>query len=403
MTSTEAAPTVQAPPEGAARRRSRATRVLQATSVLSGFAQSLSSSASALLAAQVGGSDQVAGWPQTAVVAGAAGASVLLSRLAGRRGRRAALSTGALVAIAGCTAVALGAVLGRLSVILLGSLLLGAGNATVMLSRYAAADLAPQRARAMASVLTATTIGAAAGPNLLAWSSGAAAGVGLPALSGPYLFAAVGFAAAVGTLLLGLPDALLPARAAASASRPVPAGFGGRSAVGLVVLAIANLVMVGVMTMAPVHMRHAGSGLSIVGLVIGLHIAGMFAPSPVSGWLTGRVGPTVASAGAGAVLTASSVLAAVGAHSAWLLAVAMTLLGVGWNLALIAGSTLLTEGLAPARRPRREGWGEVGMGGAAAAAGILAGPLMGAGGYPLLALVGAGAAACVIPIALFRR
>jgi MFS family permease len=405
MSSIEVEATVRARSDGGTRRRSGAIRVLRAASVFGGFAQSLSAAAAALLASQVGGSDAVAGWPQTALVAGAVAASVLLSRLAGRRGRRGSLSTGAVVALAGCVVVVLGAVAGRLSVILLGSLLLGAGNAMVMLSRYAAADLVPDRARGMAMVLTATTVGAATGPNLLAWTSGVAAGLGLPALSGPFLFAALGFAASAGTLLFGLPDALLPERPSGPVPEPVPGreGFGRRSVIGLAVLAVANLVMVGVMTMAPVHMRHIGNGLSVVGLVIGLHIAGMFAPSPASGWLTERVGATVASACAGGVLAVASTLAALGAASATLLAVAMTLLGVGWNLGLIAGSTLLTEGIAAASRPRREGWGEAAMGLAAAMAGMASGPVMAAAGYPALAIIGAVASTCVISIALIRH
>ena len=386
--------------------RRRAVHALWAASILGGLAQSLAGAAGGLLARQVGGSDASAGLPQALLVVGAAVSALLLSALTRRRGRGAALSTGALVAVAGCVVVTLAALSASLPLILLGSLLLGAGTTTVMLGRYAAADLGPEasRARAMASVLVATTIGAVAGPNLLAPAGGAAAGLGLPALAGPYLVAALGFTAAAGILALGLGPQPADPTAAAAAAAPVAAmparpPLGRQGIVGLAVLGVANLVMVSVMTMAPIQLHHVGAGLGAIGLVVSLHIAGMFAPAPVSGWLADRIGAARVAAWAGATLAAASVLAAVAAASSTGLAGAMVLLGIGWNLALIAGSTLLTAGVAPADRPRREGWGEVGMGAAAAGGGAASGFVMAAGGYVPLAAGAAVAAAAILPAA----
>ncbi|MEU4232855.1 MFS transporter [Nonomuraea sp. NPDC026600] len=407
MTST--APGACPQPEAAGQRPhrdatvTRALHVLWAASVLGGLAQSLAGTAGSLLADEIAGSDAVAGLPQTLLVAGSALAALALSGLTSHRGRRAALSTGAAVALAGCVVVTIAAVYASLPLVLAGSLLLGAGNTTVMLGRYAAADLASPtgRGRAMASVLVATTAGAVAGSNLLAPAGNLAAWFGLPPLGGSYLLAAIGFAAATGTLAIGLrtPDSAVGGIRAPDDAPAAPVVLGRHSVVGLAVLALANLVMVAVMTMAPVQLHHLGSGLGAIGLIVSLHIAGMFAPSPLSGRLTDHIGGQRAALCAATVLITAAGLAAAAARSPAVLAVAMLLLGVGWNLAMIAGSALLTNGVPSRQRPRLEGYGEVGMGIAAAGGGVISGPVMAMGGYGSLALCGAAVATLILPIA----
>jgi MFS family permease len=217
------------------------------------------------------------------------------------------------------------------------------GNTAVMLGRYAAADLGNQsaRGRAMGAVLAATTVGAVVGPNLLAPAGALAGTLGLVALTGPYL-------------------------------------------------------------VAPVHLHHSGSGLAAIGMVISLHIAGMFAPSPLSGWVTDRLGPVRGAIAAGAVLVIASASAAIWAGVSGLLAAALMLLGVGWNVALLSGSALLTAGVPVGERSRREGWGEVGMGVAAAGGGVVAGPVMAGASYATLAAAGAIIATVILPIARWR-
>lgn len=386
------------------RQRRASIRALWSAAVLGGLAQSLAGTAGALLAREVAGSDAAAGLPQALLVVGAAVSALALSALTRRHGRRLALTTGAVVAMSGCVVVALAGMSASLAWILVGSVLLGVGTTTVMLGRYAAADLGPEtsRPRAMASVLVATTIGAVAGPNLLAPAGRLGAALGLPALTGPYLIAAVSFAAAAACLAFGLvasPSAQTgPATAVPLPGRdPARTRLGRDGLFGLVVLSTANLVMVSVMTMAPVHLHHIGVGFGAIGLVVSLHIAGMFAPSPVSGWLAGRYGAVAVAVVAGPVLIAACVLAAGGAGSTSVLTVAMVLLGVGWNLALVAGSLLLTADVPVAERPRREGWGEVGMGAAAAGGGAASGLVMATGGYPAVAAVAAAVAALLLP------
>jgi MFS family permease len=368
-------------------------------SLLGGFAQSLGGAAAALLARDLGGSDAVAGLPQAVLVVGSAGAALAMSALTRRFGRARVLAAGMAVATLGSVVVVLAAPAGSLTGMLAGTLLLGAGTAAVMLGRYAAADSAPERARAraMATVLVATTVGAVAGPNLLVPADALGRALGLPWLGGSYIAAAACFAGAAG-LLARLPVHRPAAEPEPDASAPV-----GTAAVGLAVMALSNLVMVGVMTMAPVHLHHLGIGLGAIGLVQSLHIAGMFAPAPLSGWLADRWGTAPTTALAGAVLTVSALLAALAAGAPAVLGVALVLLGVGWNLGLVAGSALLTAGVPAAERPRREGWGEVAMGVAAAGGGAASGAVVSGGGYGLLASAGAAVAAVLVAAAWQAR
>ncbi|MEU6860766.1 MFS transporter [Glycomyces sp. NPDC046736] len=392
--------TSAAVPSGRSMLQSAGMRTLRAAGVVGGFAQSLTGATGSLLAFEVTGSQAAAGLPMTATVAGAGAAAALSSRLVASYGRRRALSSGAGVAVFGSVLVGLAALTSSLALVLAGCALLGAGTAMVMLCRYAAAELVPEalRPRAMASVLGATTIGAVAGPNLLAPMGAAAAGLGLPELSGPFGFGALAFGCTAALLFAGLGDDRPGPEAV-----PASGGEGASALPGLLVLSVSNLVMIGVMTMAPVHMEHRhGGGLAVIGLVISIHVAGMFAPSTLSGRLVQRFGPSPMAMVAGVSMCAACALAAAGAASPWTLGVAMAALGVSWNLALVAGSAMLTAAAPRRARLKREGLGEVGMSIAAATAGLACGPLAAQGGYALVAIVGA-AAAVLIPATIALR
>jgi MFS family permease len=380
----------------------RSRRVLWSAAVLGGMAQSLSGVAGGLLVVAAGWPDAATGLPMAAQVCGAAVAAPALSRLSARRGRRGALGAGAALGAAGCLLVGLAAGWSDLALVLAGELAVGGGTTAVMLGRYAAADLGPEaaRARAMAHVLVATTVGAVVGPNLLAPAGALGRGLGASAPVTAHLLAAVGFAAAAAVLAGGLRGS--PRTGGATAPRPVvpPPAVRAWPAVGA--LATANLVMVGVMTAAPVHLQHGGSGPVLIGAVVAGHIAAMYAPAPLSAFVTDRLGPPGAVALAAAVLVAAGGLAATAPGPA-ALAAAMVVLGAGWNLALIGGSALLTAGVPAAHRPRREGAGESAMAVAAAVGGAASGPLLVAGGYPLLGGAGAAAAALVVGLVVLSR
>ncbi|WP_199035662.1 MFS transporter [Glycomyces salinus] len=373
-------------------------RAVRLGAAVGGLAQSLTGAAGALLAHQVSGSEAAAGLPQTALVAGAVISAATASRLAASFGRRRVMAAGAVAAVIGSALVAAGAAETALVPILAGFAMLGSGTAVVMLCRYAAAELVPEsdRAKAMSSVLVATTVGAVAGPNLLAPAGAAAEAVGLAALIGPFVFGVVGFALTALILGAGMADAPRP-----EPDRDTPRAGSvpiSSAAPALAVLALSNLVMVAVMTMAPVRMGHFHASLSLIGLVVSLHVAGMFAPSPLSARLVDRIGAP-RTAVLGSLVMASSCLAAtVLDGSALGMAVTMTGLGVGWNLGLVSGSAMLTASLPREVRLRREGTGEVGMGLAAATGGIACGPVAAWGGYGLLAVGGAAAAGLIAAI-----
>jgi MFS family permease len=391
----------------------RTLRVLTSAQLFAALGGS-GAAAGALLALDITGSESLAGAPLALLVAGSSIAVAPVSALSRRAGRRAGLTFALAIAAAGAALVVLAGVAGSFALLCAASVLFGFGNAAVMLARYAAADLSDpgDRGRAIGRVVFATTFGGVAGPSLLAPAGSVATVLGLPELTGLYLFSAVAFASAALILLSLLrPDPLqlaLEVYEERTVAPPAslrellsaPAAFAG-----LATVVTANFVMVAVMAMAPVHMHGHGQSLELVGFVISLHVAGMFAPSPVTGLLTDRLGPLPVATAAALLLVGAGVLAATAGHAPTILAAGLFLLGVGWNAGLIAGSTLLASAVPAAQRPRIEGAGELGMGVAAAGATAVAGPVVGLAGYATLAIAGATAAAALAPflLAVARR
>ena len=397
----------------------RTLRVLTGAQLFSGLGGS-GAAAAALLALDITGRESLASVPLALLVAGSSAAVVPISALSRRAGRRVGLAVALGIAALGAGGVVLAGVLASFALLCAASALFGVGNTAVMLARYAAADLSTpsQRGQAIGRVVFATTFGGVAGPNLLAPAGSVAIALGLPELTGLFLVSVVAFALA-GLVLWALlrPDPLRIAVAVdpdavvqddRSDPPPVPLRrllAPSAAVTGLATVVTANFVMVAVMAMAPVHMVGEGHSLQLVGLVVSLHVAGMFAPSPLTGRLTDRFGPLPVTAVAAVVLVAAGVLSAASGHDAMGFAVGLFLLGVGWNAGLIAGSTLLASAVPIAQRPRIEGVGELGMGVAAASATAVAGPVVGLAGYATLAIAGAAAAAALGPflIAVARR
>lgn len=331
--------------------------VLALTQVLGGVGVATAVAVSALVAARLSGSEAVGGLAQTCVVLGAAGAALAVARVADRAGRRPAMSLGYGVAAVGGLGAVVAVALHSTAGLLVALVLVGSATAVGLAARFAATDLAePQRrARSLGLVVWATTVGAVAGPNLAGPAQGLARAAGLDPATGPFLLCAGAFAVATACTWGGLrPDPLLLARASAGAAaggEPVR-GRDARAAVlaspaallGLGGVVLAHLVMVGLMSMTPVHMDHGGATLTVVGLVISAHVAGMYALSPAFGWLADRAGRIPVLVLAGALLLASGVLCAVaGPVDTALLGAGLVLLGLGWSGGLVAGSALLSE------------------------------------------------------------
>jgi MFS family permease len=383
----------------------RTMRTLVVTQALGGLGTTLGIAVAALLAERITGSDKLAGLAQTMLVLGAAFSSMLLAWLMGRRGRRTGLTLGYLIGSAGAALCVVSGVTRSFGLLLVGLTLLGATTATNNQARYAATDLArpERRARALSVVVWATTVGAVAGPNLSGVAGRAARSVGLPALTGPFGFGVVATLAASLVIAVSLrPDPLLVAREAALARGAGPAR--PRSwrrivevartrpgvAAGAVALSLAHAVMISVMVMTPLHMHAGGATLQVIGIVISIHVLGMYAFAPLAGMAADRFGrPFVLSAGA-VVLLVSLVLAGTSPMGAsYRIGVGLFLLGLGWSLCTVSASTLLSESAPSDVRTDVQGAADLAMGLTAAFAGAVAGLVVGDFGFPALALFSA--------------
>lgn len=377
----------------------RSIRVLAAGQGLGGIAVAGSLPAGSLLAASLSGSEAAAGLAQTAGVLGAALLALPLARLALVRGRRPSLTAGYGIGAIGAAVVIAAALLGSLALLLVGCLLVGVASAASYQARYAATDLAEptQRGRALAWVVWAATIGAVLGPNLLGVSGQVGLALGMPRLAGPYVLCGVALVAATAVLFLLLrPDPyLLAVRRRANTAGPqavttLRAGvrhLSGhpRAALGIAIIAIGHVVMVMVMVMTPVHMAHVDVSLTFIGLVISVHVAGMYALSPVVGWAVDRLGRIQTTVLGMVILAVSCVIAGLApADSVPMLGLGLFLLGLGWSCTLIAGSTMLTDDTPEAERPAVQGLADLVMNGVGALGGAIAGVIVLAASYSVL-------------------
>ncbi|WP_448262783.1 MFS transporter [Microbacterium aurum] len=395
-----------------ARLRRRTVGVLASGQILGGIAFGATISLGAVLAADISGDEAFSGLATALVTLGTAALAVPLAALARRRGRRIALAGGMLIALVGVAVVILAAGVRVFPLLLVGFALIGAGQAANLQSRFAAVDLATAatRGRDLSLVVWATTIGAVLGPNLVGPGEALGDALGMPPLTGPYVFTVVAQILAVALYLAALrPDPLLVAtRIAGSAATGAAAGIARAdrpraAAYAIVAVAGAHGVMVAVMAMTPVHLLHHGADLEIIGLTISLHIAGMYALAPVFGVLADRLGriPTILLGQA--LLTAALLTAAVGQESGAAVTVALVLLGLGWSASTVAGSTLLTESSAESLRTRRQGRSDLAMSLVGGLGAIGAGFVLGAIGYGGLALVALIVVAAVTVLAPYAR
>jgi MFS family permease len=394
----------------------RTVGVLSGSVALAGLGVTVGITVGGLLARDVAGTDSAAGLGQTVGVLGAAVIAVPLARISDRAGRRTGLATGYLVAVLGAVLAVVAAALSSLPLLLVGLFGFGAATACGLQARYAAADLAlpERRGRDLSLVVWATTVGSVLGPNLAGPGADLGRSLGLPALGGAFAVSAVVFGlVAVAVMTLLRPDPLLLARrlgsggtgirrrgATGAAVRAVWASPGGR--LGLTSVVVSHSVMVGVMVMTPVHMGHAGGSagttLRVIGLVISVHVAGMYLFSPLVGLLADRAGHrTTVAIGGGLLLAAAALAGTAPPGAAVQLGAGLLLLGLGWSCGLIAGSTLVTESVGADLRPTAQGGTDLLMGLGAALAGVVGGPLLAVGGFGLVSGV---SAALVLPLAV---
>lgn len=371
----------------------------------------------ALLARDMIGTDSFAGMPVAMFTLGSAGAALLVGRLSQRFGRRLGLSTGFWLGGLGAVGVVFAAITSNVFFLMASLLIYGAGTATNLQARYAGTDLAnsKQRATAVSIAMVSTTFGAVAGPNLVGVMGRFATSIGVPALAGPFILAAVAFTTAGFVLFILLrPDPLIVAQAIAanesnstikSVKVSMPAETNKRGiAVGSTVMVLTQFVMVAIMTMTPIHMGHHGHELQAIGIVIGIHIGAMYLPSLLTGILVDKIGRTTMAIAAGATLLAAGLIAAFASgDSMFYLILALALLGIGWNFGLISGTALIIDATNPLTRAKTQGTVDVLIALAGAAGGALSGIIVGMSSFATLSLIGGALSLLLIPVVIWSK
>lgn len=397
----------------------RTMNTLVVSQALGGVGVTTGIAVATILAEDILGSAALAGLAQTAQVLGAAVAAFVLARLMSVRGRRVGLVAGYGIGGLGAGLCVVAGVVDSFGVFMLGTFAIGWATAANSQARYAATDLADSahRGRALAIVVWATTVGAVVGPNLTGPGAALARTLRLPELTGAFVFSLVATALASLVIWVRLrPDPLLLARHLAAARGETASAHVSlrhvwsvvsvrpRAAAAMIAIGVAHAVMVSVMVMTPLHMHHGHASLNIIGFVISVHVLGMFALSPLVGWLTDRAGRSAVLSVGGVVLLLAVTLAgrAPEGHSSGL-AFGLFLLGLGWSCCLIAGSALLVDSVPFAERPGAQGASDLVMGLFAAAGGALAGLVVATWGYGALNVAAGALCLLVFAAALSAR
>ncbi|MCC3762325.1 MFS transporter [Glycomyces sp. TRM65418] len=398
----------------------RVLRTLFCTQILGGLAVGIGIAVGALLISDMTGSNTYAGLGQSLFVGGSALVVIPAVRITERYGRRGGLAFGYACAVLGTLVVIAAIHLDNPAVAVAGYFLLGSASFAGLQSRYAAADLAPaaKRGSHLSLIVWATTLGSVTGPSLAGVAERLWQGwFGGPAYIGSMV--AIGAICLVTTAIIGLllrPDPLLTAREVSGETdapkRSIADGF--RMArvnpavrTGVVAAALGHFVMVGVMAMTALHIRHGMAdpeeALTVVGVILGLHIGGMYALAPVFGRLVDRYEARPVLIGGTAILvTACAVSGSSPADDHVRLSIGLVLLGLGWSAMTVASAALVTGAVSPAQRPSTQGFSDLVMGLAAMGAGIASGPIVEYAGYGVLCLSCAVVALLVFPFIMGR-
>ena len=380
----------------------KTVKVLATAQVLNGVGVAGTVAAGSLLVASITNSETLAGLAQTSSVLGAAALALPLARLTSRGGRRLALSVGLIAGVIGSLLAIFGGSRENIYLMLTGTFLVGAASAAGYQARFAAIDLATseKRAKQLSFVVWGSTIGAVSGPNLMEPSGNLAESLGLPRLTGPYLISAVTLTLAVFVIQLFLrPDPYLTA-AKDSGAATLPRvktkvalkhiRSNARASFAIAAIAIGHIAMVAVMVMTPVHMAHVDVTLTIIGLVISVHVLGMYAFSPLVGALSDRLGRLrVIQIGVAILLSSALISGFARADDAITLGIGLFLLGLGWSCTLIAGSALLTESVSPEFKSASQGASDLVMNLSGASGGAIAGVVIATLSYGWLCLLSA--------------
>lgn len=379
------------------RLQQKVIRTLAAAQVLNGLGVAGTVAAGSLLVSSVSNSETLAGLAQTSSVLGAAALALPLARLTQIGGRQLALSMGLILGVIGSLLVIAGGSSENLYFILLGTFLVGAASASGYQARFAAIDLATSQrsSQQLSFVVWGSTIGAVAGPNLMQPSGDFARKLGFPELVGPYFISAITLTLAAAVILIFLrPDPYLTANKLSSEKQKTNKLVlnhilsNNLARFAIAAITVGHVAMVSVMVMTPIHMAHVDVTLRIIGLVISIHVLGMYAFSPVVGLVSDRIG-SVATIKIGlAILLISAAIAGLSpAGDAIRLGVGLFLLGLGWSCTLIAGSTLLSQAVELNFKSASQGASDLVMNLAGAGGGAVAGVIIATLSYGWLCLM----------------
>ena len=376
-------------------------RKLAAAQTLSGLGVTGTFAAGSLLVVQISDSEALAGLVQTPTVVGAALLALPLARWTDKGGRRRSLGFGYFLGSLGALFAFLGGVNRIFPLILIGAAMIGGASAAGYQARFAAVDLASNENRAsdLSKVVWASTIGSVLGPNLMEPAGEMALALGLPKLVGPYIVAIVMlFSAATLVTLLLKPDPFLLAREergevykkekrafrkAFTTIRSIPQAW-----LALHAIVIGHIAMVTIMVMTPVHMAHVDVSLRLIGLVISVHVLGMYALSPLVGKVVDKFGRVRTILLGVLILLASALISGLAyADAVVQLGIGLFLLGLGWSCTLIAGSTLLAESLPDEIKASGQGLSDLSMNGGGALGGALAGLVIAFSSYGWLCAI----------------
>jgi MFS family permease len=344
------------------------------------------------------GNDRFSGAGGAAFTFGAAFLAVPLSAFMRRRGRRPGLMFAFGLGAIGTSIAGVGGQLRAFPLFLLGMACFGGAQAATLQGRYVAADLAPEhdRARAIASVVVVGTLGAVFGPILTPWERRVGEAVGLDEFIGPFFFAALFLVVSLAIIGRQLrPDPLAvngqldphaervrPMRQVRISSRVIADST--LAPLGLTAMVVSQTAMVAVMTMTPSHMKDHGNA-DLSAYVIAVHIAGMYAMAPFVGRFVVRFGQVRAVMVGAVVLGVGTVVSVVAGYVPALIFVGLFLVGLGWNVGIIAGSSILTGAVPADARVEVQGTADLTMSFCGGLAALASGVIKQAWGFHLLA------------------
>jgi len=326
--------------------------------------------------------------PMALTVVGVALAALPATLVMRRFGRKPAFITSALLGAGAALLAAWATAHAQFALFCAAGLLIGGSQAVVMQYRFAATEYAPleQAGRAVGMVMLGTLVAAVLGPEI---GDRARLLGGWPEFTGSFVaLAALLSFGAVTLAWLGVPE--MRSVATAAGERPLREVALQPAFVVAVLAGVSSFaVMSFIMTATPISMHvHDGMTVTATRQVISAHLVAMYAPSLVSGWLTRVLGlKRMMLLGVVAMSTCVAIAAVVGHEFPHYLA-ALVLLGLGWNLLFVAGTTLLTQTYTAAERFKAQGFNDFIIFAAQAAMSLFAGSAIEAVGWVGLNLVG---------------